>query len=793
MPEPTSESLPPPPEDTIFFGKRMGMWGWIANILGLTTLLGGASLFLWVMSSLPRVEGRIPARGLEYAVSITRNDAGVPFVTARSGHDAYFAIGWIHAQDRLWQMETQRRVGAGRLAEIVGEAGLKSDRFMRTLGLYRLAENSFATLDEATQNALLAYAEGVNAWISDNSHRLPPEFLVLGLRPEPWKPADSLVWGRMMALRLTSDWRDEAVRGKLAAKLSAKHVAELWPDTGDGLSTLAAAAPLQGVLAALPEEASPRDASNVAVLSGKRSASGAPLLANDPHLPFQMPGLWYLAAVEAPGLRLTGAMVPGVPFHLIGHNGRIAWGTTTTHADTVDLYVEQVAADGGYMVGKTSRPFVERDETILVKNQPAEILKVRESRHGPIVSDLAAGQKDGQVVALKSTALEADDRTAQALYRLGRTVDWRSFTAALADFHAPVQNFAFADTTGTIGFVTAGRVPVRGGKVDGATPIAGWTGTGEWTGWVPFAKMPQTVNPKSGLLVNANNQVVGGKYPYRLTKSWHEGFRARRLLDLLEDRDALTVDDLRAVQMDSRSLAAEEFKELLEAPEGLSASAARAAAMIQSWDGGMDRDRPEPLIFHLWLDKLWQNVVADELGDDFAEMRKVRLRALGDMLAGNRHWCDDVGTEKAESCEDMISRSLEAALAELSARFPDKSLEQLRWGNVHQAHFAHPVMGRIPLARRLSDSRFSTDGDDYTISRGTFAPGQFTHVHGAGLRVVFDLGNLDHSRFGMAGGQSGNPLSRHYDDLMPAWLENRGMTLVKPAEGAAAIALEPGY
>lgn len=793
MPESTSESLPSKTEDTVFFGKRMGMWGWIANIAGLTTLITSAVLFLWVMSSLPRVEGRIPARGMEYAASITRNDSGVPFITARSGHDAYFALGWIHAQDRLWQMETQRRAGAGRLAEIVGEAGLKNDRFMRTLGLYRLAENSFSALDDATQGALRAYAEGVNSWIEDNSHRLPPEFMLLGLRPEPWKPADSLVWGRVMALRLTSDWRDEALRGKLAAKLTAKQMAELWPDTSDGLSTLAGAGPLQSVLAALPEEASPRDASNVAVLSGKRSANGAPLLANDPHLPLQMPGLWYLASVEAPGLRLTGAMVPGVPFHLIAHNGRIAWGTTTTHADTIDLYVEQLAADGGYMVGKSVRPFVERQETIQVKNAPPETLTIRESRHGPIVSDLAVGQKDGQVVALKSTALETDDRTAQALYRMGRSVDWRSFTAALADFHAPVQNFAFADTSGTIGFITAGRVPLRSGKADGATPIAGASGNGEWTGWIPFAKMPQTVNPKAGILVNANNQVTGSRYPYRLTKSWHEGFRARRLLDLLEAKSALTVDDLLAIQMDNRSLAAEEFKELLDSPEGLSPNAARAAAMVQAWDGAMDKDRPEPLIYNLWLDKLWQNVVADELGDDFDSLRKVRLRALGDMLAGNRHWCDDVGTEKAESCEDVLSRSLEATMAELSARFPGKNLDQLRWGDLHQARFTHPVMGRLPLASRLSDSQHPTDGDDYTINRGTFFPGQFSHVHGAGMRVVFDLSNLDDSRFIIAGGQSGNPLSRHYDDLMPAWLHNRAMTLVKPDTGAASITLEPGY
>nr|WP_249208736.1 penicillin acylase family protein [Magnetospirillum sulfuroxidans] len=728
---------------------------------------------------------------MEYSATITRDDSGIPYITARSGHDAYFAMGWIHAQDRLWQMELQRRVGAGRLAEIVGEPGLKNDRFMRTLGLYRLAQDSVERLDDPTRNALKAYAEGVNAWINDNTQRLPPEFRLLRLTPEPWQPADSLVWARIMALQLTADWRDEALRGKLAATMPSRRLAELWPEATEGPVTIAAGL-VDQVLATLPVAAEPHLASNVVAVSGKRSDSGAPLLANDPHLPFQAPSLWYLLSVEAPGLRLTGAMVPGVPFHLIGHNGRIAWGTTTTHADTVDLFIENLAGDDSYQVAKTTRPFGHRQEVITIKGQQAETLIVRESRHGPIISDLAAGQKDGQVVAFKSTALEPDDRTAQAMYRLGRTVDWRSFVAALSDFHAPVQNFAFADTGGNIGFITAGRIPVRS-KGTGFAPVQGWSNAGEWTGWVPFSKLPQSFNPKTGLIVNANNQVTGEKYPFHITTRWPEGYRARRIEELLEDKSKITPADLRAMQLDTLSLAAQEIKELLDVPADASAKAREAAKLVASWDGGMDRDRAEPLIFNVWLDKLWTRILADELGGDLAAMRAVRPRVLGEILTVNRHWCDDVGTEKAESCDDLIAETLEATVTELSAKYPGKTPAQWRWGDVHQARFAHPILGRIPGLNQLSDTSLPSDGDDFTINRGSFIPGQFTHVHGPGLRVIFDLSDLSKTTFVLATGQSGNPLSRHYRDLLPGWQTNEGLTIDKPADGSASITLEPSY
>ncbi|HSV30129.1 MAG TPA: penicillin acylase family protein, partial [Candidatus Omnitrophota bacterium] len=433
-----------PPRDEVAFtiGEEMSRWAKAVNALILLTVVSASVAFVWLMSSLPRIEGRMPIKGLNMTATVARDHYGVPRITARSVRDAYFAMGWVHSQDRLWQMELQRRVGAGRLAEIVGDKGLPNDRFMRTLGLYRLAEAGFDKLDKPTRDALTAYAEGVNAWTDAHWHRLPVEFVLLGVRPEPWKPADTLVWARLMALQLTGNWRDELLKARLAGKLDARRMGELWPGyPGDAPVTISQG-PAKALLDAMPEAAEPRLASNVWAVAGSRTATGKPLLANDPHLGFQAPVLWYLAGIEAPGLSVVGATVPGVPFHLIGHNGRIAWGTTTTHADTVDLFVEKAAGADAYMTPEGPRPFVSRDEVIRVKGGDDQVLKVRSTRHGPVISDLIG--RPGEIVAMRATALEPDDLTAQAMMRVNRAVDWKGFQAALRDFAAPVQNFAFA-------------------------------------------------------------------------------------------------------------------------------------------------------------------------------------------------------------------------------------------------------------------------------------------------------------------------------------------------------------
>ncbi|MGE5502972.1 MAG: penicillin acylase family protein, partial [Actinomycetota bacterium] len=500
-----------------------------------------------------------------------------------------------------------------------------------------------------------------------------------------------------------------------------------------------------------------------------------------------------LAGVQAPGLTLAGATIPGLPFHVIGHNGRIAWGMTATHADTIDLFVERTIGDDAYQAPKGPQAFQRRQEVIKVKGGADVTLTVRETRHGPVISDVLprAALPGGEVIAFSAAFLAADDLTAQAFFRLNRAGDWKGFVAALKDFHSPVQNLAYADATGAIGFYTAGRVPIRRSGL-GAVPAPGWTGEADWTGWVPFAKMPQLLNPRSGRIVNANNKVVGDDYPYLLAADWPDGYRAARIGELLKDRKDLTVEDMALMQTDAVSREALELKELLTGVEPQTDRQRRAMAMITAWDGTAAADRPEPLLFAAWTSHLNRAIFSDELREAFPLMEPVRASVLIGALTRSRHWCDDVSTPEAEGCDDMVLRSLDAALAELSKAWGD-DMAKWRWGQAHQATFDSPVLGKVPGLARIANLSVPAPGDDFTVSRGSWladGQGHFPNPHGPGLRAVFDLADLSHSRFILATGQSGNPLSRHYGDMMKDWAANRGVTIV-PHGGIALMTMEP--
>ena len=466
-----------------------------ALALALVLCTGGVGLLLWLRASLPRLDGRLALPGLHGTVTVARDAFGIPRISAGDEHDGYFALGFVHAQDRLWQMEAQRRVGAGRLAELVGEPGLPSDRFMRTLGLYRLAEATYRDLDPPVRAAIDAYGEGVNAWLSTRDRPLPPEFQLLGATPEAWRPADTLVWGKLMALQLAGNWRDELLRARLAARLPPERMRVLWPEgaaaegpTIQGLGDTAGA-----LLAGLPEVVMPRLASNIWVVSGALSETGKPILANDPHLALQAPILWYLATLSVPGLEVSGATVPGVPFHLMGHNRGMAWGFTTTSSDTMDLFIERLEGADAYLTPDGPQPLETRPETIRVKDRPDVVITVRTTRHGPLVTD-ALTQPPPLPMALAAAALAPGDRTVQAMWKLNRATGWDEFVAAMADFHAPQQNVAMAAIDGTIGIYSPGRVPIRR-QGDGTVPRPGWTGEFDWTGWIPFDQLPHARDP----------------------------------------------------------------------------------------------------------------------------------------------------------------------------------------------------------------------------------------------------------------------------------------------------------
>ncbi len=749
--------------------------------------------FFWLYTSLPIIEGTLEvSNGPKAPVEILRDKRTVPHIFAENQEDAYFGLGFVHAQDRLWQMEMMRRLAAGRLAEVAGRKALTSDRFMRTLGFQHLAKKQYAALDGTVRRALDAYAAGVNAWVAATSGAFPPEFTLTGFKPEPWQPTDSLLWGKLMAFRLSGNWRDELLRARLAERLSAKQIAELWPayPTDGPVSAKQATAPWKGLAldalaAALPvSPAGLGGASNGWVVAGRNTETGKPILANDPHLGFAAPVLWYLARIEAPGLQVTGATVPGVPFTILGHNGRIAWGMMSTQSDLQDLFVETVDPNdpGRYLTPDGPRPFSTRTEVIKVRGGEDINLTVRETRHGPVISDAMAGNGTtggSKVLALAATFLAADDLTPQAVYRLNRAQGWHDFLVAMKDFHSPQQNFVYADVDGAIGFLAPGRVPIRqSGR--GRVPGSGASGATDWAGFISFDELPKAFNPRSGRIVNANNRIVGDDYPHYITDDWAAPYRARRIIERLDEGKHQTLESTARIQLDTVSLMARDLLPRLLAGTAPSAAADRALAKLRAWDGVMSRERAEPLIFNAWLRELNRGVYSDELGPLVADYWSLRPRFMAAVLDGGGTWCDDIGTPRREDCPDMISAALERALTQLTGSF-GTDMETWRWGDAHRASFAHSAFAKLPVLGRYTNLAIESGGGNYTVNRGASRVNNeadpFANIHGAGFRAVYDLADLSRSRFMIATGQSGNPMSPFYADMLKGWRDGDALDL----------------
>ncbi|HYN37798.1 MAG TPA: penicillin acylase family protein, partial [Rhodospirillales bacterium] len=798
---------------------------WSKWVLG-ALLIVAAGLFaggLWLASSASPTTGRRVLTGLGAPAEVLRDRWGVPHIFAASEEDAVAALGWVHAEDRLAQMETTRRTGAGRLAEVIGPSALPSDRWMRTLGLYRLAEQQYARLSERSRGLLDAYARGVNAWLATHDGPLPPEFLMLGITPEPWTVADSLVWLKLMALRLSVDRRDELLRARLAHRLSPAQLAALWPDDTAGPTTIGSGGQkallddrlLAGTLAAMPEQpGAPRGASNAWVVSGGRTATGAPILASDPHLGFALPSTWYLARIVTPYGTLAGATAPGFPAMVFGRNDRIAWGITSSDIDVEDVFVDQIdpADSGRYLAPGGPLPFVSREETISVRGQDPEMLPVRLTRHGPVISDLA-GLPDGigprtggpngsgVVLALAATSLAEDDRTADALFDLARTRDVDGFLAAAARATAPQQNVFYADVDGRVGFVAAGRIPVRPQPGSGL-PVEGWSGANDSPGFLPFEAQPQAFDPPSGVLVNANNRPAPPDWPYPIDGAWDAGFRAARISDVLAAETPQTPAGSAALQTDAVSLMAWRLLPpmLAALPTQPDPSARRAVELLRAWRGEMRADAPQPLLFAAWLRELVRVLAADELGPAFVEFWDYRPLFVGNVLAGDTGWCNDVTTPAQEDCAAAVQSALDAALAGLSERFgPDP--DRWRWGDAHVLRLRSMLWSRVPVLGDLLGVNLPLDGGNDTplraASRLADPETPFAAVHGAGFRGVYDLADLDASRFVIAGGQSGNPLSRHWRDLVDTWKAGGGLRLAGDQEtlrreAASRLQLLPG-
>jgi len=777
----------------------------LLGALAVAAVLLAAAAWLYLRQSLPQVDGELRLAGVVAPVDVLRDQYGIPHIYAASIEDAVFALGLVHAQDRLWQMEMNRRIAAGRLSEVVGAGGLEIDRFLRTLGVRRAAEANLKALDADTLRLLDAYARGVNAFLATDPV-LPVEFWLTGARPEPWAPADSAAWVKMMAWEVGGNWRNEVLRMRLAASVPLARIQEfVAPYPGEPAPEIADLKTLYGTLGregvqlagdlvrlaeAAPGVSAEGLGSNNWVVSGARSVTGKPLLANDPHLGLTAPSVWYFAHLSAPGVNLIGATLPGVPALVLGRNDHIAWGFTTTVADVQDLYIEKLDGSGGYLTPEGPQPFRVIEETIRVKGGEPEKLAVRVSRHGPVVSDVFRPAQDlaprGHVIAFAWTALAEDDRTLQSALKFARARDWNAFLEALRDFHSPPQNIVYADVGGNIGFVAAGRVPVRKPDNDlkGLAPAPGWRAQYDWTGYVPFEQLPQSFNPGDGMLYTANHKITPPGYRHHISVEWQSPYRAERIRELLEAIPKHARSSFARIQGDIVSIAMREALPRLAATRPRSEAARGALALLAKWDGSMADGRAEPLIAWAWWRELTRMLYADELGDAFRANWMPRANFVQRVLAGDpgqARWCDDVRTPALETCEELLALSLEAALADLRRRFGE-NMAAWRWGQAHVARHEHRPFGRQPTLARLFDIRVPTPGDTYTVNVGRvnlFDDAQpFANRHAASLRAIYDFADLEQSLFIHSGGQSGNVLSPHYAAFTAAWAKGEYIPMV---------------
>ncbi len=781
----------------------------VAGLIGMIVIVGVGFIWISAYRALPPLEGTLTVAGVAAPITIARDERAIPLITAASEDDAYFALGYVHAQERLFQMELMRRQGQGRLAEIIGSLGGGPDRQMRTLGVYGRAEADFKGLDPATQRAFERYADGVNAWLSQG-HPLPLEFAILHFTPEPWRTADSLVWQKLMGSQLSGNWSQELLQAALVTKLGAERAARLTPGPkpSDPVTVTQHAALYEilapaRLLAEMTDVIRPTTASNVWAIGGSRTQSGKPILASDPHLGFQAPITWYLAGIDTPTLKVFGATVPGVPLHMLGHTQHVAWGLTTPESDTADLFIERLAADGNsYETPEGPKALEQRTEIIRVRFGDPVAVTVRETRHGPVVSDilqtrgggLAEEVPSGHVLALSAALLQSGDRTADGVFGMNHAGSAAAFLEAIKLFHAPHQNVMFADTAGAIGYYAPGRVPMRKAG-NGTVPVPGWTGDYDWTGWIPFEALPQDLDPAGGLLINANNKMVRDDYPYLIAAEWRDSYRAARIAELIATAMPATVAGSMAAQQDVVSLAARDMLPLLRARlKPRDERDRNLLARLEAWDGTMDRSRSEPLIFTLWMEKLKTALLADDLGELYNRFGGARPELMHAILTQDGAWCDDIRTQLSETCDDQVAAAWAEAVAWIDAH-SDGDINAVRWGDFHVGSFGHLFFQNVPGIGRFGALSIATGGDSFTVNRGSHAlstsPMPFRHFHGPSFRAVYDLSDLAESRFSLPGGQSGHLASPHYGDLLENWRDGTAFAAPRAATATQRLILEP--
>jgi penicillin amidase len=781
---------------------------WAASVVLALAVFAALAGFYLFHRAMPAYSGTERLPGLSAEARVWRDAYGVPHIFAGSMDDAARALGYLHASERMFQMDVLRRVGQGRMAEIRGADLLPVDKFIRTVGFYREAASSFSALSPWAQKRLEAYAEGVNTFLTN--HALPPEFLLVGGDPEPWKPADTLVIGKLEAYQLSQNFKLKLLRAHLLAKLGEEQTNWLFPSAKptDPITILPAISETHASGESIDDQLGAltgigQGASNEWVIAGSRTLTGKPILANDPHLELGAPILWYLARIVTPERSVKGSTLPGVPVFVLGQNDSIAWGLTTADSEVQDLFIETVDPDdpSKYLSPDGPKLFETREETIQVKGRPDVRLTIRTTRHGPVLSDVNADLANfagpGKAVALAFTGLGDRDTTAEAFMRVNSARNWAEFLDALHLYQTPTQNFVYADTGGDIGFLNPGLVPLRKSGA-GLVPVDGSSSAFDWTGAIPFEQWPQLHNPGIGFAFNANNANFPNDHEPSFGQDWEENFRARRIQQFFDTIQKHSLDTSAAMQADHLSLDVKELQPFIAMIAPSDELARKAQAMLLAWNAVMDKDRAEPLIYIVFLRSLHKILIEDKTGLAMSEKGPFAATTLISLMRDHPSWCDFPGAPDP-NCRKALALALDDGLALLVKRDgPDMS--HWRWGAEHKAVLQHQVYSHVPLLDRLSDLSLSSSGGFYTLDRGggfeVSSDLPFARTHGGGFRGLYDLANPDNSRFMIATGESGHIFSRHYGDLVAPWNDVESITLAGSEDqlkkaGAQELTLEP--
>jgi penicillin amidase len=804
---------------------------WLTTAFLVLATIGVLTVYYLASRSLPDYDKTIPVSGLTADVEIVRDNSGVPHIFPASDRDAFYALGYAHAQDRLWQMTLLRRTAQGRLSELFGTRTVETDKLLRRLDLYTLAVQSVESQDDRTRDALDAYAAGVNARIAeinrDSLGRGAPEFFVFSAPLAPWQPADSLALIKLMALQLSSHLKEEVLRARSSLLLPDENrLADLLPDIpGPGVAALPEYAQLVPDVPATTQFAqsgpdplfwpvAPRGlagASNAWAADASRSATGSTLMANDPHLTFTAPATWYLARLELSSGGVIGATIPGIPAIMAGRSEAIGWGLTSSYLDDQDIFIEELNPDNReeYRTPDGYKSFTTRRSIIEIKDADPVTLTLRWTDNGPVLPatqfDLGTITPPDHVAALSWTALSGRDTSISAAIGLMYAQSVEEALEVSDAYVAPSQNLTVIDAD-TIAMKLVGAMPRRDAahQSQGRLPSLGWRAENRWQGIFPDDANPVFLDPTGGIVGNTNNKIVDRPFPLHVSFDWGDSQRVMRWQGLMQGREVHTRDSFIEAQLDTVSITARSLLPLIGADLWFTGEAApegtperlrqRALELLANWNGEMNEHMPEPLIYSAWLRALQERLIRDDLGplaSEFTRVEPLFIERVYRDVDGASAWCNVIRSAAEETCTDIARLALDDALVWISETY-GTALESLRWGDAHQATHDHPVLGTVPILRYFVNIRQSTSGGDHTLMRGRGSgagPNPFLNEHGAAYRGVYDFADPDSSVFILSTGQSGHFLSRHYDNLGILWRRGEYIPMSLDADLARAASV----